>query len=402
MDIFTLPEQVALDATGVPLAGAKLEFYRAGTSTPEDTYTTAARSVAHANPVVADSQGRFPAIYLGTSYNYKAILKTSADVIRDTQDNIPGAAFDGALIKAGTVATAALAAKAVTFDKMADLAQGSVIVGGASNRPATLDISTNGKFLKGNGTTGEMVTLPYPPEFKTGCVVTIGTDTDHDLDITAGYLRDSTNSVNITVAAMTKRGDAAWAAGTGNGMMLTGTIAGDTNYALYVIAKADGTQDFGLHTSLTDPSADLPADYVYYRKIKQVRTDSSANLLQVPVEAGGYNEITYPDQTITAAGTLSLDHALGTADVEIYLSLVCQTNEYNYTAGDVVPIHNSVVGDSGTNGGTNIKVTSSNLSLKYNNTSTTFSIHNFSTGAANAGLTNASWKLRIKVRAAIQ
>jgi hypothetical protein len=78
MDPFFLPKQVAVDSTGAPLAGAKLYFYRAGTTTPTDTYTTSARSVAHTNPVVADSEGVFAAIYLGTTYNYKAVLKTSA------------------------------------------------------------------------------------------------------------------------------------------------------------------------------------------------------------------------------------------------------------------------------------------------------------------------------------
>lgn len=53
-----------VNANGKPLSGAKLYTYTSGTTTPLATYTTSALSVAHPNPVFADSNGRFPAIYL--------------------------------------------------------------------------------------------------------------------------------------------------------------------------------------------------------------------------------------------------------------------------------------------------------------------------------------------------
>lgn len=80
------PIQVFSD-TGVPLAGAKLYTYAAGTTDPASVYTTSTGNVAHANPVVADSAGRFAGIYLGET-SYKFVLKTSADVVIWTQDNI--------------------------------------------------------------------------------------------------------------------------------------------------------------------------------------------------------------------------------------------------------------------------------------------------------------------------
>ena len=45
-----------------------------------------------------------------------------------------------------------LAAKAVTTAKMADLAQGSILVGGASDRPTALDAKTTTQILVGDGT----------------------------------------------------------------------------------------------------------------------------------------------------------------------------------------------------------------------------------------------------------
>ena len=49
--------------------GAKLFFYVVGSATPKDTYTTAAATVAHANPVIADAKGVFPAIYITGDYD---------------------------------------------------------------------------------------------------------------------------------------------------------------------------------------------------------------------------------------------------------------------------------------------------------------------------------------------
>lgn len=85
-----------VDSSGNPLSGGKLFFYAAGTTTPQDTYTTSAGSVANANPVILNANG-YPAsggnvvqIWLVNNYTYKAVLKTSADVTIWTRDNIAG------------------------------------------------------------------------------------------------------------------------------------------------------------------------------------------------------------------------------------------------------------------------------------------------------------------------
>ena len=79
------------DNSGNPLSGGKIETYAAGTTTPQVTYTTSAGNVAHTNPIVLNSVGRVPTgeIWL-TSVPYKFVLKTSADVLIDTYDNIIG------------------------------------------------------------------------------------------------------------------------------------------------------------------------------------------------------------------------------------------------------------------------------------------------------------------------
>ena len=84
-ELFINPAR-ATDTDGNPLPGAKLYFYLTGTTTPTDVYTTNAMGTAHANPVVADSAGLFPSIYLNPAIDYRAVLKdaSGATTVYDT------------------------------------------------------------------------------------------------------------------------------------------------------------------------------------------------------------------------------------------------------------------------------------------------------------------------------
>lgn len=75
---FVLPHQAIYNINGAPLSGAKAYFYETGTSTPKDTYSDSALSVANTNPVIADASGRFSDIFI--SGVYKTVLKDSNDV----------------------------------------------------------------------------------------------------------------------------------------------------------------------------------------------------------------------------------------------------------------------------------------------------------------------------------
>lgn len=71
---------VALDANGNPLSGAKLYTYVNTTTTPKPTYTTSALNVAHPNPIVADSAGRFPDIWADDNQTFRVKLTDSGGV----------------------------------------------------------------------------------------------------------------------------------------------------------------------------------------------------------------------------------------------------------------------------------------------------------------------------------
>lgn len=104
-------------------------------------------------------------------------------------------------------------------------------------------------------------------------------DTAHDIDIAAGVAVDSTGVEVLQLStAITKRLDAAWVVGTGNGGLDTGTVAADTWYYLHAIKRSDtGVVDVLFSTSATSPT--LPTDYDYFRRIAAVRTDASSNIL---------------------------------------------------------------------------------------------------------------------------
>jgi hypothetical protein len=79
----------AIDANGVPMAGALLQFYVTGTTTPTPAYASATLGTALSNPVVADSGGLFPPIWLDPTVTYRIQLLTSAEVL--VQDIDPAA-----------------------------------------------------------------------------------------------------------------------------------------------------------------------------------------------------------------------------------------------------------------------------------------------------------------------
>lgn len=82
------PHFQALDANGLPLAGAKLYFYEAGTTTPITIYQDADGATPHANPVIADSSGLFAAIFVTINEAMKFVLKTAGDVTVQTIDDV--------------------------------------------------------------------------------------------------------------------------------------------------------------------------------------------------------------------------------------------------------------------------------------------------------------------------
>lgn len=97
------------------------------------------------------------------------------------------------------------------------------------------------------------------------------------IDFSAGFCWDMSTLVKITNTAMTKKLDATFVAGSGNGGLDTGTKAINSWYYCFAISKADGTADFLFSTSSTSPT--MPSGYTNKRRIGAIRTDSSGNII---------------------------------------------------------------------------------------------------------------------------
>ncbi len=149
-----------------------------------------------------------------------------------------------------------------------------------------------------------------PKDYIAGLKVSTGTDTDHDVDISAGECRDTADSHDIVVTTpLTVAIDASGING-----LDTGAVAADTMYALWVVADASGANAVGGIYSLSFDNPTLPSGYDKKRMISAHRTDGSSNVIAFE-QFGDYFRYTgdliqdVNDNTITgnafATGTLS-------------------------------------------------------------------------------------------------
>lgn len=75
------------DSTGAPLNGGSLQFYAAGTTTPQSAYQDSSLTLPWPNPIILDSAGRVPPFYLADG-QIKVVLKNAAGVVQVSADNL--------------------------------------------------------------------------------------------------------------------------------------------------------------------------------------------------------------------------------------------------------------------------------------------------------------------------
>jgi hypothetical protein len=115
----------------------------------------------------------------------------------------------------------------------------------------------------------------------------------------------------------------------------------------------------------------------------------------VPVTSSPFTKsFTSADQVITAGGSLTLAHSMGTSPLLIQAALVNQTSELGYTTGQVVFANPHLQTYNTAGRGIAVVPDSTNLNIRYGSDTASFIIINFTTGNA-AQITNANWKLRI-------
>lgn len=97
--------------------------------------------------------------------------------------------------------------------------------------------------------------------------------------VAAGYAADSTAAAVLTLGSAFTKTTGAWAVGSGNGGLDTGSIANATWYHAYLIQRSDtGAVDVLFSLSASAPT--MPANYDRKRRIGSMKTDGSAQWIK--------------------------------------------------------------------------------------------------------------------------
>jgi hypothetical protein len=223
----------------------------------------------------------------------------------------PHAYFDGMRVRfrpdnantgASTVNVATLGVKSI---KRSD----GTTATSAGDIPANADIElrydlANGVFIvvKARSATESLEGLALLPS--NIVIANNTTDANNDIDFTGGVFQFSDGSGQAVVAALIKRLDASWVAGTNQGGLDTGTKANSTWYYCYAIYNPTTlVADFLFSASPTSPT--LPSGFTKSFRIKGafVKTNSSGNIIPFYHLGRTWTNRTtdYADQVLVAA-----------------------------------------------------------------------------------------------------
>jgi hypothetical protein len=153
-------------------------------------------------------------------------------------------------------------------------------------------------------------------------------DATNDIDIAAGGAMDATGAYWMKLSsAITKRLDAAWAVGTNQGGLDTGSI-GNSDYYIWLIARSDtGVVDALFSTSSTSPT--MPTDYDYKRLIGWFKRVSNTIVAfhTYETEGGGIEHMwDVPTLDVNLAATLTTSRRTDAVKVPLNFSTLALLN----------------------------------------------------------------------------
>ena len=248
----------------------------------------------------------------------------------------------------------------------------------------------------------DIVGAAFPPGYFFGGTVGINSVSPaNTVDIGAFSGRADANEANITLSApITKRIDAGWTAGTGNGGLDIGVAATNSLYDLYIIQDpTNGLQDAVFTLAGSPPS--LPANYTQKRRIATFGTGATADLSGqiTQVHSGGRETFQSALIPIVAAASHTLTHGMPSEPSKVSVWIQCMNDIGGFVAGNRVEI-SMVRGEGGATSsrGCTVVPSATDLSLKIGQSPNSFSVLVLSTGAFSA-INNADWNLLIRAEA---
>jgi hypothetical protein len=167
-----------------------------------------------------------------------------------------------------------------------DVAGGAVkktTAGAMSTVGSVASIAGNtGAFTLGAGVTNSTNVLLADASYHRGYLGGLGLSNDGTtpntiIDIAAGVCCSDDYSTLMKTAALTKT-TGAWAVGSGNGGLDTGSVAASTWYHVFIIERTDTlVVDALISLSATAPT--LPTNYTKQRRIGSIKTDGSSHII---------------------------------------------------------------------------------------------------------------------------
>ena len=190
--------------------------------------------------------------------------------------------------------------KNAAWSRVLNLADGGTVTG-------PMSFSNTVGFSGTVNFTGSVTGLPTAPIYR-GHIsgLTLSTaGSSATFTVAAGQAVDSTNVLPISLASAMNKTTSAWAAGSGNGALDTGSIANATWYHVYLISNASGsTVDVLVSLSASAPT--LPGGYTLFRRIGSMKTSGAAQWVAF-TQFGDYFTLASPvldyNSTLTTTAT---------------------------------------------------------------------------------------------------
>lgn len=212
-----------------------------------------------------------------------------------------------------TTGTDNLEDESVTLDKMADLARGSLIIGGLSNRPTAVDAKTSGRILVGDGTDLNSVAVSNHATLSSSGALTLANDVvDNNIlaNMTRGTIKvGGTSNAPTDLDAKT------------NGYMLIGDGTDIKSVAIsgVISINASGVTSYATDSVNNNILANMNEGTVKVGGASNAPTDldnSTLGALIIGNGTGVTSQVISGDATLSALGVLTIeDDAITTPKV---------------------------------------------------------------------------------------
>lgn len=277
------------------------------------------------NPIsIGTSAITFTPIFIPSSGVYVSLNDTTSGVLKGKLLEGQGISFTENNDGADETLTILVGDTSITNSKLSDM-ETQTIKGRVSTGTGEPEDLTVAQITSMLNLANETIIINY----LSGLILSNGTDTEHDINVSSGLAANSTNSSYLKLEnQITKRIDATWVVGNNEGGLFSGAVATDTTYHVFLIKKdSDGTIDLGFDTSLT--AANIPTGYTEYRRIGSIITDVSANIINFVQRGDDFifksPILDYNSNTTVAGSLVTLSVPLG-INVKAYFNIRSNDN----------------------------------------------------------------------------